>query len=69
MSQRRPKAGSSAVALTVWMALTVSTSMAWFSAPRANFSSRRRRRMGTTARLRPKYSGMLTSTISVRGTL
>ena len=62
-------AGSSALAFTVWMPVTVSTSRAWFSAPRANFSFSRARRIGTSARLRPTYSGRLTSTISVSGTL
>lgn len=51
------------------MPVTVSTSMAWFSAPSANFWSRRRRSTGTTARLSPKYSGRLASTMSVSGTL
>ena len=69
MSQRREKLGSSALALTVWMPVTVSTSMDWFSAPRANLTSSRLRKMGTTARLRPKYSGRLTSTMRVSGTL
>ena len=61
--------GSSAPALTVWMPDTASTSSAWFSAPRANLSFRRERSTGTTARLRPRYSGSDTSTISVSGTL
>ena len=43
--------------------------MAWFSAPRANLTSRRWRKTGTTQRLSPKYSGRLTSTIKVSGTL
>ena len=69
MSQRLAKLGSSALALTVCMPVMVSTSMDWFSAPRANLTSSRWRRMGTMARLRPKYSGMLTSTMRVNGTL
>ena len=69
MSQRRAITGSSAPALTVCMPVTVSTSSAWFSAPRANLSLSRARSTGTTARLKPTYKGSDTSTISVSGTL
>ena len=45
--------------------MTASTRNAWFSAPRLNFSSSRRRNSGVAARLSPAYSGSEASTISV----
>ena len=47
----------------------LSTSKAWFSAPRLNFSSRRARSTGTTISDSRKYSGRLSSTMSVSFTL
>ncbi|CFN77163.1 Uncharacterised protein [Bordetella pertussis] len=46
--------GSTASDLTVSMPLTVSTRKAWFSAPRLNLTSRRRRSTGVSTSDRRK---------------
>ncbi len=65
LSQVRVTRGSTAIALTVPMPLTVSTKNAWLSAPRANFSSRRLRSTGVMNAEISTYMGNEITTIRV----
>ncbi len=65
LSHVRVTLGSTAMALTVPMPLTVSTRNAWLSAPRWNLSFRRLRSTGVTNAEISAYSGSESATIRV----